>query len=86
MGKFKDFMKSKTGKMVKAAVQSAVPGGSLMAAFEENIKTPQGEANHQQVILSSIKDGIKLLLWVLVITGKIGWEEAEQASEFILGE
>ena len=83
----KPITKTKFWKVFKAIspVLKVVPGvGPLVQNVVDHNSTPEGVIDDSEATSQLVSLAILVALVILVITGVISFEEAEQAKEFIL--
>ena len=85
----KPFKDSKFGKILTSPIVKGVLTklpfgvGSLVSEVVNSTSTPEGNINKEQLIHNAIKIVIYIVLIYMVFSGKIDFEQAEQAKEFI---
>ena len=85
----KTFKETKFGKILSSPVAKSlltkIPFGvgSMIGDAMTSNESPQGVLNREQLANNLVKIGIYVVLIYLVLSGKIGWDEAEAAKEFV---
>ncbi len=83
---FKDskFGKILTSPLIKGVLTKLPFGvGSLVSEVVNSTTTPEGNINKEQLIHNVIKIAIYVALIYMVFSGKISWDDASNAKEFI---
>lgn len=84
--KFKDTKVGKvlTGGFVKSIIKSIPIIGDLGGNILDEVDGSEaGEVNKKELPVTLARIGILAIVLYLALSGKIGWDEAEQAKEFI---
>ena len=83
--KFKDTKVGKilTGGFVKGIIKSIPWVGEVASNVLDDNGTESGKVDKKELPSILIRIGIIAVLLYLAMIGKIGWDEAEQAKEFI---
>ena len=85
----KPFKETKIGKILTSPIVKGILTklpfgvGSLMGEVVNSTSTPEGSINREQLIHNLIKMGIYAVLIYLVFSGKISWDDASSAKEFV---
>lgn len=85
----KPFKQTKFGKILTSPIIKGVLTklpfgvGSLVSEVVNSTSTPEGDINKSQVVHHAIKLAIYAALIYAVLTGKITWDDAEQAKELL---
>ena len=80
----KPFKDSKIFKIIKA-VAPVIPFniGSIASELLTNTDTPEGTMNREKAILHAGKLIIYLVLIYLALSGRLTWDQAEEAKDFL---
>ena len=83
--KFKDTKVGKilTGGFVKGIIKSIPWVGEVASNVLDDNGTESGKVDKKELPSTLIIIGIIAVLLYLALSGKIGWDEAEQAKDFI---
>ena len=74
----------KIGKIVKAALELAPFNiGSFVKEIATKTDTPEGQVSREKLVFHIIKFIIYGVLIYLVFSGRIDFDQAEQAKEFL---
>jgi hypothetical protein len=85
----KPFSDTKIGKVLTSPIVKAsiklLPFniGSAAAEMMEKTDTPVGSMNREKAVHHALKLIIYAVILYLVFSGKIGWDDAEQAKDLI---
>ena len=73
-----------TGGFVKGVIKSIPVVGDLAGnVLDEADGTEAGQLNKKELPVTLLKVIILTIILYMALSGKIGWEEAEQAKDFI---
>ena len=78
---FKETLAFKIAQKVAPIIPFGI--GSVAENILNDNSTPPGEVDHEELAPQLIKIGVYIVLAYLFISGKISFEDAEQAKEFI---
>jgi len=81
MKKFKETLVFKILQKVAPAIPFGI--GSVAENILNDNSTPAGEIDNNELPAQLIKIGIYVVLVYLVLSGKLSWDDAEIAKEFI---
>ena len=85
----KPFKRTKVGKILTSTVSKSILSkipfgiGSIASEVFNATDTPEGEMNREKLVHHLVKLGIYAVLLYLVFSGKIDFDQAEQAKEFL---
>ena len=85
----KPFKRTKVGKILTSPIAKGILSklpfgvGSTLSEVLNDTDTPEGEMNREKLVHNLIKMGIYAVLLYLVFSGKIDFDQAQDAKDFI---